>query len=93
MRPPTEPVEKPKPVKRQTAAQKRIVITATKHGIEPDLRYRITRMFTGVTSSKDVPADLVDRVVENLNWYAANPEAGLKELEKWEAKQSISAVA
>jgi hypothetical protein len=44
------------------------------------LSYRLTRMFSGVTSSKDVPAK-VSAVVAALNWYQQHPES-ISELEK-----------
>jgi hypothetical protein len=74
-----------------TNQQKRIVIAATKFGIDDTLRHRITRMFTGVTSVHDVRDEDCEKVAKNLEWFAANRVDALKELEKWEAKNQVAA--
>ena len=89
-----EPPAAPTRAKKQTAAQKRIVIAASENGIDDELRYRITRRVTegAATSSKDVPAAQVDRVVRSIEWYAEHPDESRKKLEEWEA-QNTTAVA
>jgi hypothetical protein len=71
--------------------QKRIVIAAKTAGIDDDLRHRITRMFTGVTSVHEVSDDDCEKVAKNIEWFAANKDAAIVELEKWEAKNEVAA--
>lgn len=73
-----------------TPYSKRIVIAAKEADIDDDLRYRLTRMFSGVTSSKDVPPEKVSAVVAAMNWYHDHPES-LRELEAWEQLNGIKA--
>jgi hypothetical protein len=73
-----------------TNHSKRIMVAAKAADVDDALRYRLTRMFSGVTSSKDVPADKVSAVVAALNWYQQHPES-ISELEKWEENNGVVA--
>lgn len=75
---------KPKTV--TPAQRRRIMATASEAAIDDETRHRLTRMFTGVTSSKDVPRELVDRLVQNLKWYGAHPAEGEHQLQQWEER-------
>jgi hypothetical protein len=88
------PPAPPRPALKTTQAQQRkIAITASEHDIDDLLRYRITRMLFGVTSSKDVPRSGVDRLLQALVGFAGEREANLAYLLKWEAEHLPSTAA
>jgi len=80
----------PTPSAALPASQKAIMAYASQHSIDDETRYRITRRIAGVTSSKDVPSDMIEKVVAALKWYVEHPES-LRKIEEWEREQGIEA--
>jgi hypothetical protein len=80
-----QPAE-PKPKTVSDAQQKRIVIAASEAGVDDETRHRITRMFAGVTSSKDVPVDRLEQVIQAIRWYGKHTTEGEQQLTQWEAE-------
>jgi len=83
----------PKPVEQKaTKKQQQIVITATKLGIDDELRHRLILLLTDgrTQSSKDIPDEHVDKIIEQLRFFAQNKDAGMAALRKWEAKQAAA---
>jgi len=73
-----------------SASQKAIMKVAKENSIDDETRHRITRRIAGVTSSKEVPSDMIDKVVAALNWYVDHPES-IRKIEEWEREQGIEA--
>jgi hypothetical protein len=64
----------------------RIIYACRNHNIDDELRHRLIRRLTeGRTQSvKDIADEHVDKIVEQLNYYAMNPKGGLAALQEWE---------
>ncbi len=75
-----------------TKKQQQISITATKLGIDDELRHRLILLLTDgrTQSSKDIPDEHVDKIVEQLKFFAQDKDAGMVALRKWEAKQAAA---
>jgi hypothetical protein len=69
-----------------TSEQMRIIYACRNHTIDDELRHRLIRRLTeGRTQSvKDIADEHVDKIVEQLNYYAMNPKGGLAALQEWE---------
>lgn len=76
----------PTPPKTTKSQQQKIAIAASDAGIPTELRYRITRLLFGVTSSKDVNRGDVNRLLDAFKSFSEKPDANMKYLEQWEAE-------
>ena len=83
----------PPPKKTTTSQQQKIAIAAADADIDTQLRYRITRLLFGVTSSKDVNRGDVTRLLEAFKAFQESPQANMKYLEAWEAENLPSTAA
>lgn len=91
--PPPPPAEDDSAKLTTRTQQQRIVITASDHDIDDELRHRITRMVCGVTSSKQVKRGDVNRLLKSFEAFGQRRDTATKKLEQWEAENITSTAA